>query len=128
MISTWLGPYAEVAAWVQRLTASGLAPATVRYAHRVLSLLLAHAVRDGRMARNPQRPSVFLGWSGRNLCFLTTTRSRRSIQGPAVPTPEWLPLGNGEVQVGDLDFWVEPPDGIEPSTYALRVRRSDRLS
>ncbi|MBQ0979102.1 hypothetical protein [Micromonospora sp. M61] len=45
--------YAEVAAWVQRLTASGLAPATVRYAHRVLSLVLAHAVRDGRMTRNP---------------------------------------------------------------------------
>ncbi len=45
--------YAEVAAWVQRLTASGLAPATVRYAHRVLSLILAHAVRDGRMSRNP---------------------------------------------------------------------------
>ncbi|MGW3603300.1 tyrosine-type recombinase/integrase [Micromonospora sp. NPDC005161] len=45
--------YAEVAAWVQRLTASGLAPATVRYAHRVLSLVLAHAVRDGRMSRNP---------------------------------------------------------------------------
>lgn len=45
--------YAEVAAWVQRLTASGLAPATVRYAHRVLSLVLAHAVRNGRMSRNP---------------------------------------------------------------------------
>ncbi|MFJ6149960.1 tyrosine-type recombinase/integrase [Micromonospora profundi] len=45
--------YAEVAAWVQRLTASGLAPATVRYAHRVLSLVLAHAVRDGRVSRNP---------------------------------------------------------------------------
>ncbi|WP_207786247.1 tyrosine-type recombinase/integrase [Micromonospora globispora] len=38
---------------MQRLTASGLAPATVRYAHRVLSLALAHAVRDGRMSRNP---------------------------------------------------------------------------
>jgi integrase len=45
--------YAEVAAWVQRLTGSGLAPATVRYAHRVLSMILAHAVRDGRMSRNP---------------------------------------------------------------------------
>jgi integrase len=45
--------YAEVAAWVQRLTASGLAPATVRYAHRVFSLVLAHAVRDGRLSRNP---------------------------------------------------------------------------
>ncbi|MET7965601.1 tyrosine-type recombinase/integrase [Micromonospora sp. NPDC005305] len=45
--------YAEVAAWVQRLTASGLAPATVRYAHRVLSLALSHAVRDGRLSRIP---------------------------------------------------------------------------
>jgi integrase len=45
--------YAEVAAWVQRLTASGLAPATVRYAHRVLSLVLDHAMRDGRLSRNP---------------------------------------------------------------------------
>jgi integrase len=45
--------YAEVAAWVQRLTASSLAPATVRYAHRVFSLVLAHAVRDGRLSRNP---------------------------------------------------------------------------
>jgi hypothetical protein len=25
-------------------------------------------------------------------------------------------------------FVVEPPIGIEPMTYALRVRRSDRLS
>jgi hypothetical protein len=28
----------------------------------------------------------------------------------------------------DLGFLMEPPDGIEPSTYALRVRRSSRLS
>jgi hypothetical protein len=27
-------------------------------------------------------------------------------------------------QAGDLGFWVEPPVGIEPTTYALRVRRS----
>lgn len=33
-----------------------------------------------------------------------------------------------EAQVGDLGFLSEPPDGIEPSTYALRVRRSSRLS
>jgi integrase len=45
--------YAEVSAWVQRLTASGLAPATVRYAHRVFSMILSHAVRDGRISRNP---------------------------------------------------------------------------
>lgn len=44
---------ADVAAWVGRLTASGLAAATVRYVHRVLSLALAYAVLDGRLARNP---------------------------------------------------------------------------
>lgn len=44
---------ADVAAWVSRLTASGLAPATVRYVHRVLSLALAYAVLDGRLSRNP---------------------------------------------------------------------------
>jgi hypothetical protein len=27
-----------------------------------------------------------------------------------------------------VGFFVEPPIGIEPMTYALRVRRSDRLS
>jgi integrase len=45
--------HTEVAAWVQRLVASGLAPSTVRQAHRVLSLLLDLAVRDGRLSRNP---------------------------------------------------------------------------
>ena len=45
--------YAEVCSWVAELTELSLAPATVRYAHRVFSLLLTHAVRDGRLARNP---------------------------------------------------------------------------
>ena len=45
--------HAEVAAWVAQLVASGLAPATVRQAHRVLALILTLAVRDGRIPRNP---------------------------------------------------------------------------
>lgn len=45
--------HADVAAWVSRLVADGLAPSTVRQAHRVLALVLALAVRDGRLARNP---------------------------------------------------------------------------
>jgi integrase len=44
---------ADVAAWLGRLTASGLAASTVRYVHRVLSLALAYAVLDGRLSRNP---------------------------------------------------------------------------
>lgn len=45
--------HAEVVAWVADLSRSGLSASSVRHAHRVLSLLLALAVRDGRLARNP---------------------------------------------------------------------------
>ncbi len=41
-----------VAAWVAELSGAGLSAATVRHAHRVLSLALSLAVRDGRLARN----------------------------------------------------------------------------
>jgi integrase len=45
--------YSDVSAWVAGLVASGLAPATVRYAFRVFSLVLSDAVRAGRLSRNP---------------------------------------------------------------------------
>jgi integrase len=45
--------HADVSTWTASLAAKGLAPATVRQTHRVLSLVLALAVRDGRMSRNP---------------------------------------------------------------------------
>jgi integrase len=45
--------YADVCQWVTELSDLGLAPSTVRYSHRVFSLMLTHAVRDGRLARNP---------------------------------------------------------------------------
>jgi len=45
--------HADVAAWVAELNSGGLAPATVRQAHRVFSLMLSLAVRDGRLSRNP---------------------------------------------------------------------------
>lgn len=45
--------HADVAAWVAELSVSGLSGSSVRQAHRVLSLLLALAVRDGRINRNP---------------------------------------------------------------------------
>jgi integrase len=44
--------HADVQTWVTRLAATR-SPATVRKVHRVLSLILALAVRDGRLARNP---------------------------------------------------------------------------
>jgi integrase len=45
--------HADVVAWVTRLTAGGLAPSSVRQVHRVFSMVLGLAVRDGRMPRNP---------------------------------------------------------------------------
>lgn len=42
--------HADVSTWVSQLN---LAPASVRYVHRVLALILELAVRDGRIARNP---------------------------------------------------------------------------
>ncbi len=45
--------HADVSAWTASLVSSGLAPSTVRQTHRVLSLVLGLAVRDGRMPRNP---------------------------------------------------------------------------
>jgi integrase len=59
ILPTWGGvplqavTHGEIALWIQKLCDSGLAPGTVRYAHRVLSLSLGHAVEDGRLARNP---------------------------------------------------------------------------
>jgi hypothetical protein len=44
--------HSDVSSWVHGLTDEGLAPATVRYAHRVLSLALTAAIRDGRLVRN----------------------------------------------------------------------------
>jgi integrase len=45
--------HADVAAWVAGLTELGLSASTTRHAHRVLSLILDLAMRDGRLARNP---------------------------------------------------------------------------
>ncbi len=45
--------HVDVGRWITDLVKKGLAPSTVRQAHRVLSLLLSLAVRDNRIARNP---------------------------------------------------------------------------
>lgn len=43
----------QIAAWIAELRGTGLSASTVRQVHRVFSLVLALAVRDGRLARNP---------------------------------------------------------------------------
>lgn len=44
--------HADAVAWVGELVGRGYAPATVRQSHRVFSLVLDLAVRDGRLSRN----------------------------------------------------------------------------
>lgn len=43
----------QIARWIAELRGSGLSASTVRQIHRVFSLVLALAVRDGRLTRNP---------------------------------------------------------------------------
>jgi integrase len=45
--------HSDVVAWIARLVADGYAASTVRQIHRVFSLMLDLAVRDGRLPRNP---------------------------------------------------------------------------
>ncbi len=45
--------HAAIASWVASLSVGGMSGSSVRQAHRVFSLLLALAVRDGRITRNP---------------------------------------------------------------------------
>lgn len=45
--------HADVTTWCSQMTSDGYAPGTVRQAHRVLSLMLTLALRDGRLAKNP---------------------------------------------------------------------------
>ncbi len=45
--------HADVVGWIAKLNSAGLAPASIRQAHRVFSQPLELAVRDGRLARNP---------------------------------------------------------------------------
>lgn len=103
---------ADVAAWLGRLTASGLAASTVRYVHRVLSLALAYAVLDGRLSRNPAEGVPLPRAKPRPKRFL----SHAEVERLAVECGEYAPLiyvlGYGglrwgeaaALRVGDLDL------------------------
>jgi integrase len=69
--------HAAVQAWVTSL-ASRRSAASVRKTHRVLSLMLALAVRDGRLARNPADP-VNLPSRGQGRASLPNPRPGRAL-------------------------------------------------
>ena len=45
----------DVNSWISTLISDGLRPGSVRQTHRVMSLLLDSALKDGRVARNPAK-------------------------------------------------------------------------
>jgi len=63
--------FADVGGWAQELSASHLSAASVRQAHRVFSLLLDHAVHDGRLARNTAKGVRLPRVSPAHMVFLT---------------------------------------------------------
>jgi integrase len=76
--------HAQVIRWVAELSASGLAPATVRYVHRVFFMVFELAVRDGRLVRNPAA-GVRLPRAGRPEKRFLTHEQVRALADAADP-------------------------------------------
>lgn len=72
--------HSDVRDWVRDLSASGLSPGTVRQAHRVLSLILAEAVKDGRLSRNPASGVQLLRAVRSDPRFLTAAEVARLVE------------------------------------------------
>jgi integrase len=102
-----------VAAWVAELSASGLSAATVRQAHRVLSLAFSLAVRDGRMARNPADHVPLLRAARREKVFLTVDQVELLAEAAGEYRLAILFLAYTGLRFGELS--------------ALRVRRLDLM-
>ncbi|WP_375497182.1 tyrosine-type recombinase/integrase [uncultured Jatrophihabitans sp.] len=102
-----------VAAWVASLTKKGLAPATVRQAHRVFSLALTLAVRDGRLARNPADHVPLPRLVKREKTFLTMDQADELADAAGDYRTVILFLAYTGVRIGELS--------------GLRVRRLDLM-
>nr|WP_277351207.1 PfkB family carbohydrate kinase [Micromonospora sp. HNM0581] len=96
-------------------------PAALQEATKLTGAFLAGPAS----AERPYR--VLRDDAGRRPRF-TRPREVRTICGPAPPAAARSTSENGEAQVDDLGFCTEPPDGIEPSTYAPRPLPSPGLS
>ncbi len=102
-----------VAAWLAELQHQGLSASTVRQTHRVFSLALALAVRDGRLPRNPAAGAALPRAAARDHVYL----SHEQVDALAEHAGEYrlavLFLAYTGVRFGEL--------------AALRVQRIDLL-
>jgi integrase len=103
----------QVAAWIAELRGSGLSASTVRQVHRVLSLVLALAVRDGRLARNPADGVPLPRAARGEQVFLTHVQMEELAEAAGHHRLVILFLGYTGVRYGEM--------------AALRVRNLDLL-
>lgn len=103
--------HGEVASWVAELSDAGLPPGSVRYVHRVFSLMLDVAVRDARIGRNPALGVPMPRPSSREPVFLSLTQvvEFAAAAGAAGPSLRFLAMTG--LRFGEF--------------AALRVRRAD---
>jgi hypothetical protein len=85
----------------------------------VIDQMRRHAERIDPAQHRAEQQGVMTGEAAGNASSSTVILARMVRR--ACGSKEALPLTEGPLA-------QEPPIGIEPMTYALRVRRSDRLS
>lgn len=119
VMPTWAGvplsavAYEDVAAWVGRLSAAGLSGSSVRQCHRVLSLILADAVRGRRIQSNPAEGVELPRAAKPDKRFLTADEVARLAEAAGREGLVVLTLALTGLRFGEL--------------AALRVRRVDLL-
>jgi integrase len=121
--------HADVQSWVTKLSGTAM-PATVRKIHRVLSLVLTLAVRDGRLIRNPAadiklpRPPLT---EQRHLTHEQVHELARAAAGPAHPSKHRRTDERQNDQYRLIVLFLAYTGVRFGEMAALRVRRIDFL-
>ena len=122
--------HADVQAWVSRLTAQRSA-STARKAHRVLSLMLSLAVRDGRFVKNPADGVGLPRETEKDRLYLTHEQVRELAAAcadpPAAVTKRRAERGHVSADYELVVLFLAYTGVRFGEMAALRVRRLDPL-
>ena len=121
--------HADVQSWVTSLT-DGLEPATVRKVHRVLSLILTLAVKDGRLIRNPAADINLPRAPSSEQRYLTheqVAMLAREAVGPVDPSRHRRPAERANDQYRLIVLFLAYTGVRFGEMAALRVSRVDFL-
>jgi integrase len=122
--------HADVQAWVSRL-AAGRSASTARKAHRVLSLILSLAVRDGRLVKNPADGVGLPRETQKDRRYLTHEQVRELAAACADPLPSVLKRraerGHASADYELVVLFLAYTGIRFGEMAALRVRRLDPL-